>query len=349
MKTGVPAKARSGRSGRAHLEWVLVASVILGVFVIEVLVPYKTIVRNFFFIPTVIASSCLGMRAGGLTALLAFSAIAIDAILNPMGFYHFDKPLLFTLDLCIWGACLGLTALVVGGLKHRLQENRRDLETAYGGVLEILTKYLESADSFTKSHSIRVADLSTAIATQMGLTIQEIENIRAGALLHDIGKTDAIDLVKRASGLTESERTKVASHTHVGASLVKSVGTILQDAVPIILYHHHNFAGPENPDGVTGMRIPLGARIVAVADAYDAIVTDRPYRKGKAPWQALSELEVCSGAQFDPEVIQAFKRILPRDSIEPERDLSELQPPHRMGKGQRDPASRTPAYRPKEI
>jgi len=339
MKTWATAKGRGGRPGRAHWEWVFVAAVVSVLVLMELLVPYKTILRNFLFIPTVIASFCLGIRAGGMIALLAFLVIAIDSLLNPSGFYNFDNPALLTLDLLIWGSILGLTALVVGGLKNRLQGQRRDLETAYGGVLEILTKYLESADSFTKCHSLRVADLSVAIAAQMGLTIQEIEIIRTGALLHDVGKTEAIDLVKRASRLTAPERTRIAAHTQVGAQLVMSVGALLKDTVPIILYHHHYFAGRDGQDDIVGVRIPLGARIVAVADAYDAIVTDRPYRNGKAPWQALRELEGCSGTQFDPAVIQAFKRILPTDSIEPERDLSELQPPHRMGREPRESVS----------
>jgi len=132
-------------------------------------------------------------------------------------------------------------------------------------------------------------------------------------------------LVKQASSLSDAERFQLATHTKMGAELVRSVGSILNETVPIILYHHHHYAGKEHQEGPLGSDIPLGARIVAVADSYDAIVTDRPYRKGRAPWQAVRELEACAGTQFDPAVIQAFKNILPRDVVEPERELDELR------------------------
>jgi len=217
-----------------------------------------------------------------------------------------------------------LTAVVVGSLCDRLHQRMRDVKAAYVGVLEILTKFLETADHYTKSHSVRVAELSIAIAAKMGLNDEEIENVRAGALLHDIGKTESIDLVKRAASLSENERRAVASHAVAGAQIAQSVGMVLQEAVPIILYHHHYYGGRPGQQGPVGDQIPVGARIVAVADAYDAMITDRPYRKGRAPWQALDEIQACAGRQFDPHVVETFKTILPADSEEPERELDSL-------------------------
>src|SRR5262249_51326784 len=153
-------------------------------------------------------------------------------------------------------------------------------KAAYVGVLEILAKLLESCDHYTKNHSVRVAELSAAIAAEMGLSDNEIDTIRAGALLHDIGKTEvSVELVKQASALSEAQQREVASHTVRGAELVRAVGPILKEAVPIVLYHHHYFGGRPGQQ-LVGNQIPFGARIVAVADSYDAIVTDRPYRKG---------------------------------------------------------------------
>jgi putative nucleotidyltransferase with HDIG domain len=320
----LPCERPSKRPAQHRMEILLVTCIVLAACLIQWGVPHKMIALNFFVLPTIVTAYCLGIRAGSLTALLAFLVVAVDALVRPERFLFAGEPFLALFALMIWGAFLGLTALVIGLLRDRLDRHRQDLQVAYVGVLEILVKFLESADQYSKSHAGRVADLSTAIAAEMGLGAEAIEVVRAGALLHDIGKTEAIHLVKQAAVLTEFQRAEVARHTLVGVRLVKAVGTVLQDTVPIIQYHHHHFGGRPGYLGPTGTDIPLGARIVAVADAFDAIVTDRPYRRGRAPWQALHELEACAGTQFDPEVIQAFKRVLPRDFMEPERELTEL-------------------------
>lgn len=312
------------RYAKRRIEFVLVACVVLTTCLIQAVLPHKLIAMNVLFLPTVLAAYFLGARSGGLTALFSFLIIAIYAILSPGQFAIEATPLLLALDLVIWGAILGLTGIVVGCLCDRNQLQMRDLRTAYIGVLEILTKFLEAADHYTKSHSVRVAKLSVAIAREMGLSDYETEDVRVGALLHDIGKTDSVELVKRASALDESELRQVAGHTITGADLVRSVGNVLEEAIPIILYHHHYFDGSGSHPEPMGKEIPLGARIVAVADAYDAIVTDRSYRKGRAPWQAVAEIESCAGTQFDPEVVEAFKRIFPADTVETEQDLHDL-------------------------
>jgi putative nucleotidyltransferase with HDIG domain len=314
------------RYSERNLELTLVTCVIFSAFLIQVMVPHKLIVMNFFYLPTVVGSYFLGTRVGGLTAFLSFLIIGAYAIADPARFLFEGTPELLALDLLIWGSFLGLTAVVVGSLCDRLHHRMRDVKAAYVGVLEILTKFLETADHYTKSHSVRVAELSIAIAAKMGLNDEEIENVRAGALLHDIGKTESIDLVKRAASLSESERREVASHAVAGAQIAQSVGMVLQEAVPIILYHHHYYGGRPGQEGPVGDQIPVGARIVAVADAYDAMITDRPYRKGRAPWQALDEIQTCAGRQFDPKVVETFKMILPADSEEPEREFDALDP-----------------------
>jgi putative nucleotidyltransferase with HDIG domain len=273
----------------------------------------------------VLAAYSLGTRSGGATALLSFLIVTIYAIASPARFTFAATTDLLVFDLLIWGSFLGLTGLVIGQLSDDRRRRIRELKSAYVGVLEILAKFLESADHYTKSHSVRVAELSSAVAAELGLSDDEIENIRAGALLHDIGKADCMELVKRASALADPEQREMSTHTVRGAALVRSVGAILKETVPIILYHHHYYGGRDGQEGPVGEHIPLGARIVAVADAYDAIVTDRPYRKGRAPWQAILEIENCASTQFDPRVVQAFKRIMPGDSDEPERELDEIQ------------------------
>lgn len=228
---------------KRRLEFILVTCVVLAACLIQSMVPHKLIAMNVLFLPTVLAAYFLGARSGGLVALFSFLIMAIYAILSPAQFVLMASPLLLAFDLVIWGAFLGLTGLVVGSLCDRNHQQMRELRTAYVGVLEILTKFLESADHYTKSHSVRVAESSVAVAREMGLSDEEIENVRVGALLHDIGKTDSVELVKRASALDQSELRQVAGHTITGAALVRSVGSILEEAVPVILYHHHYFNG----------------------------------------------------------------------------------------------------------
>ena len=144
----------------------------------------------------------------------------------------------------------------------------------------------------------------------MNLKKEEIENIKVAALLHDIGKVEiSTDLIRKASELSEDEKTLMESHTRKGAQLISSVGDVLQEAVPLVLAHHEYF-DHEKYKNVSDRNIPIGARIIAVADAYDAMTTDRPYRSGMPPWKALEELDGGTGTQFDPEVIKHFKKCL---------------------------------------
>lgn len=309
---------------RGYLELALMATIVLAGYTIQSLVPHKLIAMNVFFLPTVAAAYFLGARSGGLTALFALLIVAIYAVVAPQRFVFEATPRIIVFDLLIWGSFLGLSALAVGTLSDQRRQQVRELQDAYIGTLEVLAKYLESADLYTKSHSVRVAELSALIAEEMGLSTQEIATIRAGALLHDIGKTDvSVDLVQRASELTGSDDESDAFRMTggAGAALVQSLGEVLQDAVLVVRYHHHYYGGREGQPGPAGEHIPLGARIVAVADAYDSIVTDRTYRQGRSPAQAVAEIQAFGGTQFDPDVVNALCRALPGDSAKLEQVL----------------------------
>ena len=188
-----------------------------------------------------------------------------------------------------------------------------ELREAHVGIIEILSKYLNAADQYTKSHSIRVAELSTAIAEEMKLKDNIIEDVRVGALLHDIGKVEiSTRLIKKAAQLDAEERDEMDAHTVRGADLVRSLGTILDGAIPVIKHHHDHYSEESKHKGLHGDAIPIGARIVSVADAYDAIVTDRPYRRGRTPEEAVTIIRGASGTQFDPKVVAAFESVISR-------------------------------------
>ncbi len=186
-----------------------------------------------------------------------------------------------------------------------------DLRKAYIGILEILSKYLESTDNYTKGHSLRVSEYAQEIALAMGLAKEEVENIRVAGLLHDIGKIEISgEVIRKAANLTAEERALIDTHAHKGANILSSVGAVLKEVVPIVLAHHKYFISNSLEKDGEQSAIPLGARIVAVADSFDAMVTDRPYRKGMPPWKALEELISKAGNQFDPQVVEAFKWVL---------------------------------------
>jgi putative nucleotidyltransferase with HDIG domain len=207
-----------------------------------------------------------------------------------------------------WGGFLILSGYTVGYLYEEKQRQLEDLKEAYVGVLEILSKLIESVDRYTEGHSVRVSSLAMDIAIAMGLPREEVENVRVAGLLHDIGKFElTTDLIRKAANLSHDEREELSKQSDLGARIVSRIGPVLNQAVPIIMAHHEFYI--QGTHATDSAQIPVGARIVAVADAYDAIITDRPYRRGRPPWQAIEEIRKGAGTQFDPMVVEAFERV----------------------------------------
>jgi len=297
-----------------HFEVVLVAIVGVSVIAIHFAIQSKGAFLSFYYLPVLLAGYFLGKRQAVATAVLSILVVVILVVLQPAPFYGQDSSKLsLTLNLMGWGAFLLLTSAVVGILFEAKEEQLVRLREAYVGIVEILAKYLESTDRYTKGHSVRVAHLSMDMAIAMELSRGQVENIRTAALLHDIGKVEVSgDLIRKAAELTSAERETVGSHAEKGGEILKSVGDVLKDAVPLVLAHHKFYMHSQElkADGTHQEEMPLGARIIAVADAYDAIVTDRPYRKGRPPWQAIKEIEQAAPDQFDPKVVEALAKVM---------------------------------------
>ncbi len=295
----------------SNFERCLVALVLLLAFAGTYFIEEKSIILNSYYLPVLVASYLLGSRMGLLTSIFSILAVLLFALIFPERFFR-GQPLWSTFALfSSWAGFLILASIVVGTLYELSERRMVDLRNAYIGILEILSKYLESTDEYTKGHSLRVSDFSREMALAMGLGKTEVENIRAAGLLHDIGKIEiSSEVLFKAADLSMEERALVETHPAKGANILSSVGTVLQEVVPIVLAHHRYFmVSPEQNDEIQ-TQIPLGARIVAVADSFDAMVTDRPYRKGMPPWNALEELTAKAGTQFDPQVVEAFKRVM---------------------------------------
>lgn len=175
-------------------------------------------------------------------------------------------------------------------------------------TVEALTAALDARHPYTGGHSYRVAEISTCIAREMGLDSQQ-HFIHIAAHLHDIGKIGMPDgvLLKRGR-LTIKELEEIKKHPETGFQILHKV-KILRHVAHAVRHHHERWDGTGYPGGLTGERIPLASRIIAVADAYDAMTSVRPYRPPLTHGEALAELKRCSGSQFDPEVIDTFLRL----------------------------------------
>ncbi len=176
-------------------------------------------------------------------------------------------------------------------------------------IVDSLLAALEVRDDYTSQHSRRVSALSLKLALMLGLSGSEAYVVSLGGLLHDLGKVGVPDdILLKASGLTEDEYTCMAQHPVTGAEIIAQIPR-LQAVAAIVRGHHEHMDGSGYPDGLRGEEIPLGARIVAVADAYDALTTNRAYRMGRTPIEAIRELLRGAGTQFDPQVVGMLVRL----------------------------------------
>lgn len=183
-----------------------------------------------------------------------------------------------------------------------------ELEQSYLQTINTLTNAIEAKDPYTKGHSERVADLCIKIADALGLSTQEKEHIRFAALLHDVGKIGIdSDLLQKSSGLEHSEKYNMSSHPEKGAQILEPI-LFLKPALAAIRHHHERYDGTGYPLGLRGEEIPLKARILSVADAWDAMRSNRPYRKPLSLEEAKKELILHAGTQFDPVVVEVFIR-----------------------------------------
>ncbi len=182
----------------------------------------------------------------------------------------------------------------------------QDLQDSFVATVRALAQAVDAKDSYTAGHSSRVTDYSMIIATEMGLGADELRRVRLAGLLHDVGKIGIRDSVLGKPGaLDEDEYIVMKGHPSVGAAILKPVEQ-LADVVPGVLHHHERFDGRGYPDGLKADEIPLMGRIIGVADAFDAMTSDRVYRPRLSDETALAELRKHSGTQFDSKMVKAF-------------------------------------------
>jgi diguanylate cyclase (GGDEF)-like protein/putative nucleotidyltransferase with HDIG domain len=177
-------------------------------------------------------------------------------------------------------------------------------------IIYALAATVDAKDHYTYGHSKKVSDYAVALAEAMGLTHDKIDIVRAAGLLHDIGKVGIPDSILNKKGTLDDEEWRlVKAHPKLGVEILRHVIDLV-NCLPVILHHHEHYDGTGYPSGLKGENIPLEARILAAADAFDAITSPRPYREQLSSQQALDELKRCTGTQFDPKVIESFIKII---------------------------------------
>jgi putative nucleotidyltransferase with HDIG domain len=190
-------------------------------------------------------------------------------------------------------------------LEEKVEGQMVEMRRLFLGAIEALVSALEAKDKYTAGHSRRVTEIAVAVGKELGLSTKDIEDLRWGSLLHDIGKIAIDEAVQNKPGsLTPEEYEHIMTHTHVGATIV---GPVVNGKITKMIEHHHDhYDGSGLHQLVLGNDIPLEARILAVADAFDAMTSDRPYRAAISIAEAAEEIKRCAETHFDPVVVAAF-------------------------------------------
>jgi putative nucleotidyltransferase with HDIG domain len=282
------------------------------------LVASDRMMLGFYILPTVFSAYFYGRRHATLTALASILLVILIVYFNPRLFAE-GAPIRGIAekwyDLAIWGGTLMITAYAMGTLYEKKEARIRELREAYKGIVVIL-RQLTTHDKYTHDHSFRVAAYAAKIAEYMGFDKERQDDVYDAALLHDLGKMETSrELLHKAARFTESEYEEMKKHVEKGAQVIEPVRGSLRRIIPIILAHHDRFDG-SGYHSTQGEQIPIEARIIAVADVYDAMTTDRPYAKAMSLLDAKETITKGSGTNFDPQVVKAFVEAFQNGELE---------------------------------
>ena len=314
-KLGLPTL---GRIEEVNKELWLLLSIFGLCLLFNYFVSSQRMVLSLYAFPTLISAYTYGRRHATLTAFASVLIVVLLTIQDPAVYLDVRQASPFIerwLDVMAWGSVLVITGYLMGTLYEHKSAQVRELRDTYDGVLMLLRHFI-SKDKYTENHSYRVSVYAARIAARLDLEPNRVEDVRAAAMLHDIGKLEiSRDLLYKAARLTKEEFEHVQQHVERGVEMLETVGGSLRRVLPIILAHHDKFDGT-GYHPLRGEEIPLEARIISVADVYDALTSDRPYRKAMAPIEAKEILLKGRGTDFDPRVIDAFVEALKRGEME---------------------------------
>ena len=296
--------------------WIIL-SMFLIAGVLNFAISSQRMVLALYTLPTLGSAYFYGRRHATLTAVASALLVSLLLYLQPSLLTERLAPSRLTpwLDVLMWASVLVLTGYLMGTLYEHKNAQLRELRETYYGVLEILRHFI-SNDKYTENHSYRVSIYATRIASFMDFSREELEDVRAGALLHDIGKLHiGRELLYKAARLTKAEYEQMQKHVSLGVEMLETVGGSLRRVLPIVLAHHERYDG-NGLNHAAVEEVPLAARVIKVADVYDSLTSDRPYRKAMSPFEAKTTIVNGSGTEFDPAAVKAFEQAFSAQALE---------------------------------
>jgi hypothetical protein len=274
--------------------------------------PYRTVVLNLFYLPVVLAAFYLGRYRAGVLALLCVVGAASVTTLDLRTLVAFMSPPALALALTIWGAVMGINALLVGTLSDERLDKIKELHDAYIGVVEVLARYLNSADPKSCDRTVEVARISQEVAAQMRLSDKEIDDVRVAALLQDIENIEVTaKVIRKAVGdLAQPARQKQLEHTFHGSDLVQSLGSVLTGALPLLGDRgEYPDLGEADASNHAAAEHGFGAQIIRTVRDYVTVLYRDPSMN---PREALDALQNGLEGDYHPAVIHAIEQVVLR-------------------------------------
>lgn len=271
----------------------------------------KMVVLNLFFLPVVLAGFYLGRYRAGVLALFCVISASVVTGLDMGGFAAFNDPLLMGFAVIVWGAVLGMTALLVGSLSDERTAKIAELHEAHVGVVEVFSKYLQSANPRMKARSIRVAELSQRVARRMNCTANETDDIRVAALLQDMASIEiTAKVIHTAVDNLESEPISLRQHTFGGDDLLQSLGSVLSGAMPLLNQIDETRTIPmaESDNSYNG--VAIGARIIRAVRAYDVLLRGEWDDDDGQPLEVMDTLRCDIDSGYDSAVLDALQSVV---------------------------------------
>jgi hypothetical protein len=291
---------------------------------------YKMVILNLFFLPVVLAGFYLGRYRAGIMALFSVLCASVATILRLNDLMLGASPLVIAMAVAVWGAVLGLAALLVGTLSDDRAGKLMELHEAYVGVVQVLSQYLQSANPGLRAQASHVAELSQDLAAEMNLPSRQIDDIRVASLLYDMGNIEITTrVIRKAVDNFEDQMPETTQHTFHGMDLMLSLGSVLRGAIPLLLNQEQS--GPERElVGESGapVEIPVGARIIIAARDYHNLSLQQPDGSRLTPHEIIAEMRQNRNGNYDSQVLNALERVvlrkperIPEDSLFEELEL----------------------------
>jgi HD-GYP domain-containing protein (c-di-GMP phosphodiesterase class II) len=280
------------------------------------------VILNLFFLPVVLAGFFLGRYRAGILALFCVLCASVATILRLNDVTMGASPLVIAMAVAVWGAVLGLAALLVGTLSDDRTSKLKELHEAYVGVVQVLSHYLQSANPGLRAQSTRVAELSQDLAAEMNLSPRQIDDIRVASLLYDMGNIEITTrVIRKAVDNFEDRMPETNQHTFHGMDLMLSLGSVLRGAIPLLLNQEQS-ASERQLVGESGapVEIPIGARIIMAARDYHNLSLQQPDGSHLTSAEIVSEMRQNRNGNYDSQVLNSLERAILR---KPERTTEE--------------------------